>query len=95
MIENYLVPTRLDDPELIGLWTLDEFLVIVVPFGWGILSGHLFIGIFTALGCWFGLRKAKSGRSAAWVLALFYWHMPHSASGLRATPPSFCRCLIG
>ena len=25
MIENYMVPTRLDDPELIGLWTIDEF----------------------------------------------------------------------
>ena len=95
MIENYMVPTRLDDPELIGLWTIDEFVVIVIPFAWGILSGHMFIGLVGALGFWYGLRKAKSGRSLSWLLALLYWHFPHSASGLRATPPSALRFMAG
>ena len=95
MIENYMVPTRLDDPELIGLWTIDEFVAIVIPFAWGILSGHMFIGLVGALGFWYGLRKAKSGRSLSWLLALLYWHFPHSASGLRATPPSALRYLVG
>ncbi|OYW83764.1 MAG: conjugal transfer protein TraL, partial [Sphingobium sp. 32-64-5] len=27
--DKYVIPTHLDDPELIGLWTLDEFLAMV------------------------------------------------------------------
>jgi conjugal transfer pilus assembly protein TraL len=95
MTETYLVPTRLDDPELIGLWTIDEFAAIIIPFAWGILSGHMFVGMGAALGCCYGLRKAKAGRSLSWLLALAYWHLPHSASGLRATPPSALRTLVG
>ncbi len=37
MSDKYFVPRRLDDPELIGLWTLDEFLGLAIPFAWGIL----------------------------------------------------------
>ena len=39
--DKYVIPTHLDDPELIGLWTLDEFLAMVIPFVWGILSQHI------------------------------------------------------
>ena len=28
-MERYAIPKHLDDPELIGFWTLDEFLVMV------------------------------------------------------------------
>ena len=30
--------------ELIGLWTLDEFLAMVIPFVWGIMTQHILIG---------------------------------------------------
>ena len=43
--DKYVIPTHLDDPELIGLWTLDEFLAMVLPFIWGILSQHILIGV--------------------------------------------------
>lgn len=32
--DKYVIPSHLDDPELIGLWTLDEFLAMVIPFVW-------------------------------------------------------------
>ena len=35
MADRYLVPRRLDDPELIGFWTIDEFAGLLVPFAWG------------------------------------------------------------
>src|SRR3546814_10298776 len=34
-----------DLPELIGFWTINEFAGILIPFAWGILSQHIFIGI--------------------------------------------------
>ena len=42
MSDKHIVPKHLDDPELIGLWTLDEFLAMIVPFSWGILTQHIF-----------------------------------------------------
>ena len=50
MSDKYIIPRRLDDPELIGLWTLDEFLGMILPFGWGIMSQHIFIGLGLAIG---------------------------------------------
>ncbi len=60
MADRYLLPRRLDDPELIGFWTIDEFLGMVIPFAWGILAQHVFLGIMLGAGAWFALRKAKS-----------------------------------
>ncbi len=93
--DKYAIATRLDDPELIGLWTLDEFLAMVIPFAWGILCQHILIGIlFAGLG-WWALRKAKAGRATSWLLHLAYWHLPAGFVGLRSTPPSYLRILAG
>ena len=31
MADRYIIPRRLDDPELIGFWTLDEFAGMIIP----------------------------------------------------------------
>lgn len=67
MSDRYLIPQRLDDPELIGFWTIDEFAGMLIPFVWGILAQHILVGIVLAFGAWFALRKAKAGRTSAWV----------------------------
>ncbi|WP_422342861.1 type IV conjugative transfer system protein TraL [Parasphingorhabdus sp.] len=95
MADRYLLPRRLDDPELIGLWTIDEFLGLIIPFAWGILAQHILVGIFLAFIVWFALRKAKSGRAATHLLHAAYWYLPGSFLGLKATPPSHCRLLAG
>ncbi len=95
MADRYLLPRRLDDPELIGLWTIDEFLGLIIPFAWGILAQHILVGICLAFIAWFALRKAKSGRAATHLLHAAYWYLPGSFLGLKATPPSHCRLLAG
>ncbi len=95
MSDKYLIPRRLDDPELIGLWTVDEFVAMVGPFLWGVLSEHIVIGLGLAAVAWVALRKLKSGRSSSWLLHLGYWHLPSGFFGLKRTPPSHCRLLAG
>lgn len=95
MADKFVVPRHLDDPELIGLWTLDEFFGMVIPFIWGILTQHIFIGILLAVCSWFALRKAKAGRASTWVIHAAYWYLPSSFVGLKLTPPSYCRLLAG
>ena len=94
-MDRHAVPRHLDAPELIGIWTLDEFLVLVVPFALGILNQQFLLGIGVAVGCWFLLKKMKAGRSPAWIVHFVYWHFPSSVAGLKATPPSWCRLLAG
>ncbi|RIA46282.1 conjugal transfer pilus assembly protein TraL [Hephaestia caeni] len=93
--DTHVIPAHLDDPELIGLWTLDEFLAMVIPFAWGVLTQHILIGLFLAFAGWWGLRKAKSGRAASWLIHLAYWYLPTGFLGLRATPPSYLRLMAG
>lgn len=93
--DKFVIPSHLDDPELIGLWTLDEFLAMVAPFIWGILSQHIIIGIAFGGAGWWGLRKAKAGRTASWLLHLAYWYLPSGLTGLKATPPSYLRLMAG
>ena len=83
MTDRYIIPRRLDDPELIGFWTIDEFAGMIVPFTWGILSQHIFIGIVVAFGAWFALRKAKAGRASSWVRGTVDQLLHHHEEGLR------------
>lgn len=94
-MDRYTIPSHLDDPELIGFWTLDEFLAMVIPFAWGILSQHIVIGLGFAILGWWGQRKLKAGRAASWILHMAYWHLPAGFTGLRATPPSHFRMMVG
>ena len=61
-MDRYSIPSHLDDPELIGFWTLDEFLAMAIPFVWGILSQHVVIGLVVSLLGWWGFRKLKAGK---------------------------------
>jgi len=45
MSDRYIIPRRLDDPELIGFWTVDEFAGMIVPFTWGILGQQGLTGL--------------------------------------------------
>src|SRR3546814_1383941 len=84
MADKYLVPQRLDDPELIGFWTVDEFAGLLIPFAWGILAQHIFIGIALAFAAWFVLRKAKSGNAGSALVHAAYWYLPGGFLGLKA-----------
>lgn len=94
-MDRYSIPVFLDEPERIGLWTIDEFVAMAAPFVAGILTQHIVIGIVAGFMGWFGLRKAKAGRASSWVLHLAYWYLPSTVTGIRCVPPSFIRLMAG
>jgi len=94
-MDRYVIPGKLDEPERIAFWTIDEFVAMAGPFFIGILSQHIVLGImFGALG-WWGLRKAKAGRATSWLLHAAYWYLPSTVTGVRAVPPSYLRLMAG
>ena len=60
MADPYIIPRRLDDPELIGFWTIDEFAGMLAPFTWGILTQHIFIGIIVGMKRWAAKNASTS-----------------------------------
>jgi len=94
-MDRYVIPGKLDEPERIGLWTVDEFVAMAGPFVIGILAQHILFGIvFGTLG-WWVLRKAKAGRAGSWLLHMAYWHLPPGVTGVRTVPPSHLRLMAG
>lgn len=64
------IPTRADDPPRVLVWTIDEFLPIVIGFSVGILVHQIFI--CTALGIGASMLLAKNRDSNA-DGAMFHW----------------------
>ena len=94
-MDRYVIPSKLDEPERIGLWTVDEFAAMAIPFVVGIMTQHVLLGIgFGFLG-WWGLRKAKAGRATSWLIHAAYWHLPSGVIGVRTVPPSYLRLMAG
>lgn len=94
-MDRYVIPGKLDEPERIGLWTIDEFVVMAGPFLIGILSQHIMWGICFGILGWWVLRKAKAGRAGSWLLHMAYWYFPSGVMGIQAVPPSYLRLMAG
>ena len=94
-MDRYVIPAKLDEPERIGLWTVDEFIVMCGPFTAGILTQHPLYGVACAFVGWWVLRKAKAGRAGSWLLHAAYWHLPAEVSGVHSVPPSYLRLMAG
>jgi conjugal transfer pilus assembly protein TraL len=94
-MDRFAIPSKLDEPERIGLWTVDEFAAMATPFVVGIMTQHVLLGIVFGFLGWWGLRKAKAGRAASWLVHAAYWHLPSGIAGVRTVPPSFLRLMAG
>lgn len=94
-MDRYVIPGKLDEPERIGLWTIDEFVAMAGPFVMGILVQHIIWGICFGILGWWVLRKAKAGRAGSWLIHMAYWYFPSGVMGIRAVPPSYLRLMAG
>lgn len=92
---QYYIPKRLDDPERIGFWTMDEALSLVGPFAIGIMFQATVAGLVGAALCYFALKKVKGSDQPNAAMYAVYWHLPSRLLQLRFTLPSSTRTLAG
>ena len=64
---------------------------VLIGMGAGFFMTGCALGVLLA----WGFGKAKSGEHPAFALHLLYWHLPAPISGLKRTPPSHQRALLG
>ena len=89
------IPSRLDAPEVIGFWPIDEALCLIVPFALGILFSQVVIGVISSYVLFRGMRKLKAGRGLSWILHAAYWHLPNTIFVTKRLPPSYIRYYQG
>ena len=89
------IPRRLSDPPRMFWWEIDVSLLFLAAVLAGMIAGFFVTGCAAgALLAW-AYGKAKSGEHPAFALHLLYWHLPAAVSGLKRTPPSHLRELVG
>ena len=94
-MDKYHVPQYLDEPFKIMLWTIDEFLLFLIPF---IILMLVFnspiFGIVVGLLLMVGIRKIKGEQGHYFIYNLMYWYLP-AIFRFKATPASYLRHLLG
>ncbi|MBS3952233.1 MAG: type IV conjugative transfer system protein TraL [Methylomicrobium sp.] len=80
------IPNYLDDPQQILFWEFDEFILMAIAFGVGILVDYL--GVLLALGL-VGIklyRKLKDRQANGFLIHALYWYV--SLGSYETTPTS-------
>lgn len=94
-MDKYYIPQHLDAPLKIIIWTIDEFLLFIVPFVillWAFNAPIL--GLLTGILLVMALKKIKGEEGHYFLLHLCYWHLPPIIK-YKATPPSYVREILG
>ncbi|OQC18084.1 type IV conjugative transfer system protein TraL [Candidatus Skiveiella danica] len=89
------IPRRLNDAPRMFWWEIDVALIFLGAVLAGLLAGFFMTGCALGVLLALSFAKAKSGEHPAFALHLLYWHLPSIISGLRRTPPSYQRELMG
>jgi len=92
---NTRIPQYLDEPERYFIFTPDELVVVVVPLVAITVIANFLIGLVIAGCCFWSLRRLKKGGNLNRLLWTAWWLLPSSVFGLKATPASDRRLLVG
>jgi conjugal transfer pilus assembly protein TraL len=76
-------------------WEIDISLLFLAAVLAGVTAGFFVTGCAAGVLLAWAYGKAKSGEHPAFALHLLYWHLPAPVSGLKRTPPSHLRELVG
>ena len=89
------IPKRLNEPPRIFWWDLDVALLALSAALAGMISGYFLSGCALGFLLAAAYGRAKSGKHPAFALHLIYWYLPPAVTGLRRTPPSYLREMVG
>lgn len=91
----YHIPQYLDEPWKIMLWTIDEFLLFLVPFLiLMFVFGSPLTGLMVGAACMYVMRRIKGEQGHYFIFNILYWYLP-AIVHFKATPPSYLRQFVG
>ena len=68
------IPNYLDDPQQILFWEFDEFMLLAIAFGVGLMMNYLGILLVSGLVGIKFYRKIKDRQANGFLLHALYWH---------------------
>jgi len=83
------IPRYIDDPAQFLFWDLDEALIMIGSFCFGILLGYPFWGGVAGLVSGRALRKLRSGKAEG-----YFWHALYRAGIVKGSPPGYIREMV-
>lgn len=89
------IPRRLNDPPRLFWWDMDVALLVLATTLVGMVAGFFLTGCGLGMLLAMAYSRAKSGKHPAYALHLLYWTLPAPVTGLRRTPPSHLREMMG
>jgi conjugal transfer pilus assembly protein TraL len=94
-MDKYHLPKYIDEPPRLILWTIDEFMMFLIPFLILFLCFNSpFMAVLVGVVLVAGLKKIKGEEGHHFVYNLIYWYLPQMIK-LKKTPASFIREMIG
>lgn len=90
-MQSVRVLAHLDRPVRLLFWSLDELVVMMIPFLVGIFSGS-FVVILVGIVLYRFYRKNKRRYSAKRIKSLLYWYLPGRFVWMM---PSYQRHFVG
>lgn len=94
-LEDFYIPKKIDAPEKILLWTLDEVLSFIIPFFLGVALNQSTSGILIGVGSFIFWKMFKGSSSPAVLMGVLYWYLPSFIFNTRSVPGSHIRVILG
>ncbi len=82
------IPTRLEQPGRIFVFTYDEAALLFGPIVFGLVSKAAFTGFIVGFCLWRLWVLIKGEEGIAGISSFRYWFVPSQINGLKALPPS-------
>lgn len=83
------IPRYIDDPAQFLFWDLDEALILIGSFCFGILLGYPFWGGLAGIASGRALRKLRSGKAEG-----YFWHALYWVGIVKGRPPGHIREMV-
>jgi conjugal transfer pilus assembly protein TraL len=94
-IPQYRLVNLLDEPERILFFTVEEFLMLIVPIAMGLKFHHSGYGLFLGICGLYSIHKFKKRDGEAFFQYWVYWNLPLWFGRFKKIPPAYFRTLVG
>jgi conjugal transfer pilus assembly protein TraL len=88
------IPKTLDNPRRFMFWSFNQYIIFMMPFGFGVVTHFLFTGLATGIFLAWAFGRLSSGQARGFMIHLLYWFTPLGDS-FKVIPPSSKRHFIG
>jgi conjugal transfer pilus assembly protein TraL len=85
------IPNYLDDPQQVLFWEFDEFIMLAVAFGVGLMINYLGVMILIGMVGIKYYRKLKDRQADGYLFHVVYWYAGVGSSNATSMPLAFIR----